>query len=150
MIDEDKLKSKIEGLKSNLIHGACSSQIAMETRCKEEAYNEVLTILNSMQKEPNLSNVERTVKNWKEEPVSEDFETEWKEYFKYRGNMATVNIKDLARHFAEWQKQQMMAKAVDGEIGYWNIRGLSVNMDLPRTLEEDDKVKLIIIKEDKV
>lgn len=54
MIDEDKLKSKIEGLKSNLIHGACSSQIAMETCCKEEAYNEVLAILNSMQEEHKL------------------------------------------------------------------------------------------------
>ncbi len=30
-----------------------------------------------------------------------DFEKEWKEYFKYRGDVATVNIKHLAKHFYE-------------------------------------------------
>ena len=30
-----------------------------------------------------------------------DFEKEWKEYFKYRGDVATVNIKHLAKHFFE-------------------------------------------------
>lgn len=63
-----KIREGIEKLKSDLIHGACSSQVAMETRCKEEAYNEVLAILDTMQ----------------EESVSEDFEkalaSEWKAY----------------------------------------------------------------------
>lgn len=30
-----------------------------------------------------------------------DFEKIWKEYFKYRGDVATVNIKHLAKHFFE-------------------------------------------------
>ena len=30
-----------------------------------------------------------------------DFEKEWKEYFKYRGDMATVNIIHLAKYFFE-------------------------------------------------
>lgn len=30
-----------------------------------------------------------------------DVEKEWKEYFKYRGDVATVNLKHLARHFFE-------------------------------------------------
>ena len=30
-----------------------------------------------------------------------NFEKEWKEYFKYRGDVATVNIKHLAKHFFE-------------------------------------------------
>ena len=47
-----KIREEVEKLKSNLIHGACASQIAMETRCKEEAYNEVLAILDTMQEEP--------------------------------------------------------------------------------------------------
>ena len=126
-----KIREEVEKLKSQLLRGACSSQIAMETRCKEEAYNEVLAILDTMQegqKEPvseelntesmiesykqrlisqangvknsplidmclasykhginetldtlNLSNAQRTVKNWKE-PVSEELEkaaNEW-------------------------------------------------------------------------
>ncbi len=47
-----KIREKVEKLKSQFIRGACSSQVAMETRCKEEAYNEVLAILDSMQEEP--------------------------------------------------------------------------------------------------
>ena len=39
---------KVKELKSLLIRGACSSQIAMKTACKEEAYNEVLDILKSV------------------------------------------------------------------------------------------------------
>ena len=30
-----------------------------------------------------------------------DFESEWKKYFEYRGDVATVNIKHLAKHFFE-------------------------------------------------
>lgn len=30
-----------------------------------------------------------------------DLEKIWKEYFKYRGDMATVNVKHLAKHFYE-------------------------------------------------
>ena len=45
-------------------------------------------------------------------------------------------------------EQQMMAKAIDGEVGYWNLRGLSINTDLPRSVSEGDNVKIIVIKED--
>lgn len=30
-----------------------------------------------------------------------NFETEWKKYFEHKGNLATVNVKDLAKHFFE-------------------------------------------------
>ena len=95
--DKEKFRKDVEKLKSNLVHGACSSQIAMETRCKEEAYNEVLAILDTMQEEPvsekkciftkdNYIDEDRKVLcdgceeeceyNKKEEPVSEDLEKE--------------------------------------------------------------------------
>ena len=51
MIYKDKIREEVEKLKSQLLRGACSSQIAMETICKEEAYNEVLAILDTMQEE---------------------------------------------------------------------------------------------------
>ena len=47
-----KIREGVERLKSQLLRGACSSQIAMETMCKEEAYNEVLSIIDSMQEKP--------------------------------------------------------------------------------------------------
>ena len=46
-----KIREEVERLKSQLLRGACSSQVAMETRCKEEAYKEVLAILDTMQEE---------------------------------------------------------------------------------------------------
>ena len=67
MIDKvQKIRKEVEKLKSQLLRGACSSQIAMETRCKDEAYDEVLALLDSMQ----------------EEPVSEDLEDAAKKYAK--------------------------------------------------------------------
>ena len=65
LIDKDTLARGIENLKSNLIYGACASQIAMETRCKEEAYNEVLSYLDTLE-----------VKDVEEEPVSKELEKE--------------------------------------------------------------------------
>lgn len=63
-----KIREGIEKLKSNLIHGACSSQVAMENHCKEEAYNEVLAILDSMQEEPvsGLDNGDMPIERWKQ------------------------------------------------------------------------------------
>ena len=53
MVDKvQKIREEVKKLKSKLMYGACSSQIAMETRCKEEAYNEVLALLDSLQEEP--------------------------------------------------------------------------------------------------
>jgi len=50
----EELRTEIEKLKSQLIRGACASQIAMETSCKEEAYNEVLNLLKEICKQMNL------------------------------------------------------------------------------------------------
>jgi hypothetical protein len=69
-----KIRKGIERLKSQLIKGACASQIAMETLCKEEAYNEVLAILDSLQEEPVSKGLEKAAleyatyydKNWSE------------------------------------------------------------------------------------
>lgn len=63
-----KIREEVEKLKDQLVRGACASQKMMETNCKEEAYNEMLPILDSLQ----------------EEPVSEEFEEalarEWQGY----------------------------------------------------------------------
>lgn len=48
-IDKSVVLEEIEKLKGQLLYGACSSQIAMETRCKEEAYDEVLSFINTLE-----------------------------------------------------------------------------------------------------
>jgi len=97
-----KIREEVEKLKSQLLRGVCASQIAMETRCKEEAYNEVLAILDTMQ----------------EEPVSEDLEEalarEWKGY-NDRGAATVDALEDNSQELAfakgfyrgsEWGKNQ--------------------------------------------
>lgn len=55
------------------------------------------------------------IENKSQSPASNDFEEEWSEYFRYKGSVATVNIKDLARHFANWQLERIV-KALLSEV----------------------------------
>ena len=208
-----KIREEVVRLKSNLIHGACASQIAMETRCKEEAYDEVISLLDSLQKEPvseflntesmiesykqrlisqansvknsplidmclasykhginetldtlNLSNVQRTEKNRKEDPVSEELEAAaWLHYDKNRPPMPPEL--DFHREFisffkagSKWKEQQMIKETVRATIesdldphgaDYGNQKIVCKWGELEaKKFKEGDKVKLIIIKED--
>ena len=157
-----KIREEVEKLKSQLLRGACSSQIAMETMCKEEAYNEVLAILDTL----------------KEEPVSEELEKAAEEYIKYtprydieyeleEGNDPTeidcFTIDEATAAFiagAKWKKEQMMAKGVDGIVHlFGKCEVASVHYDDPTGVPMSyfmtskgflagDKVKVIVIKED--
>ena len=49
LIDKDVLAAEIERLKGLLLKGACASQISMQTNCKEEAYNEILSFINTLE-----------------------------------------------------------------------------------------------------
>ena len=100
---------------------------------KVEALREVRDFINSLQAEPVSEGLEKEIHN---------------QAIKLHTAPTYEELRNFALHFVEWQKEQMLAKAVDGEVGYWNIRGLSINMELPSKLEEGDKVKLIIVKED--
>lgn len=217
-----KIREEVERLKSQLLRGACSSQVAMETRCKEEAYNEVLGILDFMQEEPLSNKTEKAIDelsssiaeelrkqlkdNLKEEPVSEDLEKEIDRCILDED----MSFEVCARHFANWQKeqfeknrlkhcdsitneqaeleqgfidqhldkyqrmptfldaieygmklkeQQLMAKAVDGDItfDYYGdddkIYGCIAHNSFCLEdfgLEDRDKVKVIVIKEEEV
>lgn len=44
------IRAEIERLKEQLIRGACAAQIEMETDCKDEAYNEILSFLDTFEK----------------------------------------------------------------------------------------------------
>ena len=108
--------------------------------------------------EQRIEAIGMAIKALQEEPVSEDLEEAAKHNtFKYvfDKNVNKTLISELKyigdnsfKDGAQWQKDQLMAKAVDGEVGYWNLRGLSINTDLPRSVSEGDKVKIIVIKED--
>ena len=118
----------------------------METRCKEEAYNKVFAILDTMQ----------------EEPVSEDLEEEIEQYCLHHGYLDSFKdcsytfneqVGDIARYFANWQKEHLMKDAIDGEV-LENYDGKVLEYD-DSIFDEKlsnykvfDKVKVVVIKVD--
>ena len=127
----DQIRAEIERLKGQLVRGACAAQIQMETACKEEAYNEVLAKLDTLQEQPVEleEEIERISKN---------------EYFDFS------DWKAIARHFAEWQKEQMMKEAVGVEV-IGEKRDLRIIDSTQRCLfnaKRGDWLKILIIKED--
>ena len=97
-----------------------------------------------------------------EDPVSEDLEEEAEKYLEEHmdGGSATERSgfktwgKYIARHFAAWQKQQMMKDAISCEVEWYD--GLYLNFTQEtldevlsnKGIEAGNKVKVIIVKED--
>lgn len=110
-----------------------------------------------------LSEIEELIKSSQEETVSEDLEEEIKTCF--LNNTCKVSeisvcsfaaFGRIARHFAEWQKEKMMAKAIRGRVsvnvesnyhrliyGCWDMD------DALENCNEGDRVKVIVIKEER-
>ena len=90
----------------------------------------------------------RELDDMQEEPASEDLEKEMQHYFckEWAGDPVAA-----ARHFASWQKEQMMAKAVDVTIAipYPNgYGGYTQLVDSQEALPFGENIKVLVIKED--
>lgn len=105
----------------------------------------------------NLARDERYEENRQEDPASEELEDEIDAWCRKVITGLPI-VKEAARHFADWQKQQMMKTAVHGDVDYPLI-----GHDFPNIypdyrelkdycgrhkIKDGDKVKLIIFKED--
>ena len=123
MTQIEKIKAEIDKLKHS---GYAYERGAYEAICTIEDF------INSLQAEPVSDDLMEAANGY-----AFDLDT---------GDLNTNRDTFIAG--ANWQKEQMIAKAIDGEVGYWTIRGLFVNMEMPSELEEGDKVKLVIVKED--
>ena len=87
-----------------------------------------------------------------EEPVSEDLIEELKKIVNIRECVSQgVPVIKIARHFANWQKEQMMKGAVKGGCFSYRNGYKHISCDIDEKLTDiklGDKVKLFIIKED--
>lgn len=108
-----------------------------------------------------------------EELVNEDLEEEIDNYIKdnffgsgsigffsnrTKQELNSIDVANIAHHFAEWQKQQMMKDAVDGEVVYQIGSSILAPTDIRYKVVSDrvyipnvklgDKVKIIIVKEE--
>ena len=95
----------------------------------------------------------------KEEPVSKDLEKASKSYGEEQYNKKLNLLPDKCRacydpivnafkEGVKWHKEQLMNKAIDATIGYYNHCGLSIDVKLPKALKEDSKCKILIIKDE--
>lgn len=101
----------------------------------------------------------RTIEYLQKEPVSEDLETFAKkesEVFAEREyEIDYIDRNALGKGYywgcidgAKWQKEQMMAKAIDAKIGsFTNGTIYDADFNVDSNLKDNDKVKIIIIKE---
>jgi uncharacterized small protein (DUF1192 family) len=85
----EKIKAEIERLKGQLIRGACAAQIEMETNCKEEAYDEILSFLSTLESEKPIDGLEEEIKRY---------------YDDWDGDCRYVQT---ARHFAKWGAEHL-------------------------------------------
>ena len=118
----------------------------------------LIRAIEYLQEEPvskqKLSNVQRTVKNCKE-PVSEDLSDCINKLSKQFQEVSFAKLSRIAVRVAKWQKEQMMANAIDVEVkvdasGYPDIPQIELydyDKDEPLA-KEGDRVKVIVIKED--
>lgn len=164
-----KIREELVRLKSSLIHGACASQIAMETRCKEEAYDEVISLLDSLQEEPVSAELEMAaekdvcevmnccsataipndhIPSWVQDAMINEFihGAKWQE----KQDQSTIELAEDHAMFAGMEKmeQQMMAKAIDAHcFGFQGDALFSFKLPAGNYLVGSE-VKVVVIKED--
>lgn len=134
MTDKEKIREAVEKRYEYWREKEFNSH-SIESEIRMSECQHLLLMLNSLQ----------------EEPASEELEKAAEDYSNNLDNIYGSIGKQTRYAFkagAQWQKEQMMEQAIDGEIGYWNLHGLSVNVKLPHSVEEGDKAKVIVIKED--
>ena len=84
-----------------------------------------------------------------DKPVRDDLEEEIRRKIEEVHRQPCYDLKDFARHFTNWQKQQMMKDAVEAvSCTFSNSSSTFLRIEDGLDTKDGDKVKLIIIKED--
>ena len=98
------------------------------------------------------------INSMQEDPVSDDLEVEFNRFLDevegvprmWHSEEQIEWAMDVARHFAIWQKQQIMKEAIEAyvdQVEYPGSTWIQLS-ETPKDLKDGDKVKLIIIKEE--
>ena len=94
----------------------------------------------------NISDVQRTTKNWKE-PVSEDLSDCINKLSKQFQEVSFAKLSRIAVRVAKWQKEQIIAKAVETTFNVSLPSGLYDKLCAKNCKEGD---KLLVIKKDEL
>ena len=156
MTDKEKIRAWVKR-REELLRAACKHSEADEMVG-------LLSYIDSMQEKPvsdklgGINNALIQDRCVQEYPVCDDLEEEIGEFIsasivgiQYCRHAIVEWGKRVARHFTNWQKQQMMAEAVDVTIAipYQNSEGGYTQLvDSKKGLPFGDNIKVLVIKED--
>lgn len=107
------------------------------------ALKSILYFIKSKERDPENEDLKEEIKNFLDQTgapfywAGEEEQLEW--------------VEIIARHFADWQKQQLMKDAVDGVTKVDNNENILLEANLNHLAKNYDfsqRVKLIIIKEE--
>lgn len=162
MTDKEKIRAEIERRYKEYMEKDSELAAIRADECLD-----ILSIIDSMQEEPisdklgGINNALIQDKCVQEHLVCNDLEDEITRYCEPIVNMLcnalnnnqkySLDFGDIARHFADWQKQQMMKDAVKGGcFSYRNgYKHISCDIEENHTdIKLGDRVKMIIIKEE--
>ena len=141
-------KEKYEALVAEIEHQKEETSIGLNEWENGEEHGR-MDVINALQKK---------IKSMQGEPTNDDLEGEINRYlstWSTSKDNGIVFCEKMARHFAAWQKEQMMKDAVDGwaeepECFLWRVISddLTGEFVVKNKLQDGDKVKLIVIKEE--
>ena len=124
-IDAEKLITKIKEL--NLVTKTYDEQVAFNNALAMVV--EIITSIQEEQSEVDLEELEKEIKRYLQEIYDRD-----------------TTVRDVARHFAKWQKEQMMKEAVEGEYDFYPA-AVYLDVPIPR-MNHGDKVRVIVCKKE--
>ena len=159
----EQIKAEIERLKGQLIRGACAAQIEMETNCKEEAYDEILSFLSTLESEkPIPKDLKEAARLYAIPHYMRDVYVDYLEEYPY-DKIAEVAfiagaewqekqdlkyISEIHRNGYNLCKEQMMKEAVEGEYGYFSNASKTILPSGKLNIKEGDKVRVIVCKKE--
>ena len=137
MTDKEKIRAEVERLKMEYDKESIFRTVRGDTA--REVFGKLLSFIDSIPEEPVNEDLDDEIVDWCNHLDYVDFDYE--------------AIRDAARHIANWQKEQMMQKAVEATVCEMSEQhGRMVCAWFGCKTEEyydlDDKVKVILIKEE--
>lgn len=162
----ERLKKWSESSKKEWIDEGYN-QNAFAEDCRIESFDKLLAFIDSLPEEKPSDDLEEAADEYADK---HGFRVPYDGSNNYYDDVDIKASKEGFLAGAEWQKKHsplpedtvlfqkgveegkrlMMEEAVEGEVGYWNQRGLSIRLD--KSLERlgydmDTKVKIVIVKE---
>ena len=113
-------------------------------RLSEQAKNEFVSLLHfldTLQEQPVCEGLEEEIERYIPTSLAVKFPTTDIETIK-------SDIRYIARHFAQWQKEQMLKEAVEGKIIFLFNGDVAINIGDTDKYKLGDNVRIVIVKED--